>query len=345
MHLLRSINALAVCAIVLLLVSHTAGHMHSPSTTRAPLAMFDSADECTTCQSFVESAYVATQNATDMAQLLSALQADCAQNASSALLCDIIVGALVKELPKLPAKIYAGGYYTTAIVCAVLGQCSVPCCTDNTPTQVHLSVAGAGTASPNMMTVTWITADDTADRTVQYGTSPSSMTNTVTADSHGYTAGGWIGAIHTATMTDLVPSTQYFYRVGGATSGWSTTLSFTTIDATLPANFTFAVYGDLGAERNFSAGNQDWINYVAAADGKAGEFSVNSILHIGDISYADGYMERWDELFTTLQPAASSVPYMTVPLVTHSRAATRDCLLCSILISLLLACSLVQWKS
>ena len=44
-----------------------------------------------------------------------------------------------------------------------------------------------------------------------------------------YTKAGWIGVIHRAIMTQLLPGTEYFYQVGADdASGWSDVFSFTT---------------------------------------------------------------------------------------------------------------------
>jgi hypothetical protein len=34
------------------------------------------------------------------------------------------------------------------------------------------------------------------------------------------------------------------------------------------------------------------------------------IFHIGDISYANGYLSQWDQFTAQVEPIASAVPYM-----------------------------------
>jgi hypothetical protein len=250
--LLAALLVLAVCASSAVVAHQPPSiRLHEASSfDEMPLAaLLDPSQTCSTCQAVIAQAYEVSQNTSELATLLTDLQADCAANfnGTSVLLCDLLVGAAVKELPKLPTKLYKGGYYTAAILCSVLGQCSVPCCTDNTPTQIHLSATSGGASAFSQMVVTWVTADDTADVNVQYGVSESSLASSVTATTTSYTAGGWIGAINTATMTGLQPGTEYFYRVGGDNSGWSNVTSFTTFAAVLPANFSFIVFGDMGS--------------------------------------------------------------------------------------------------
>jgi phosphodiesterase/alkaline phosphatase D-like protein len=38
---------------------------------------------------------------------------------------------------------------------------------------------------------------------------------------------------------------------------------------------------------------------------------VDLVLHIGDISYATGFLAEWDQFLDIITPIASKVPYMT----------------------------------
>jgi hypothetical protein len=91
------------------------------------------------------------------------------------------------------------------------------------PEQIWLALG----ATQDAVTVTWVTANSGSDNTVSYGTSPS-FGSTATATTSSYTYGSYTsGEIHTATLTGLKAATQYYYRVGGTSSGWSATMSFT----------------------------------------------------------------------------------------------------------------------
>lgn len=37
---------------------------------------------------------------------------------------------------------------------------------------------------------------------------------------------------------------------------------------------------------------------------------TNIVFHIGDISYANGYLSQWDQFTSQVEPIASAVPYM-----------------------------------
>jgi hypothetical protein len=59
-------------------------------------------------------------------------------------------------------------------------------------------------------------------------------------------------SLHFATMTGLAPSTQYFYRVGDPSAGWSDTHAFTTAPPVGPAAYpvNFLTYGDMGVSNS-----------------------------------------------------------------------------------------------
>jgi len=249
-----------------------------------------------------------------MSAVLKSLEAECAKMGGLEALCDKIAVKVVDLIEKLPETLYHGGLYTPKMFCSLLDQCTVPCCKDNTPTQIHLSVgggeSGVGVNGSTVMTVTWVTKDESAETNVRYGTD-GSLNATIQATTRTYTAGGWVGAIHSARMDGLVPGARYMYMVGGASSGWSAVNSFQAPRPTLDQPYSMIFVGDMGEELEYSAANQEWLNYGVA--GKPGSFPIDAVVHVGDISYADGYMGRWDEMFSRLQPTASAVPYMTCP--------------------------------
>lgn len=303
----------------LLLTSHN----FSDPTLRAPAAASDPSAECSTCQFLVDLAGKAVQEEASMDAIAAALKAYC-KSSSWEVLCTPLMKLVIKELPKVPAMLTKAGIYTPAIFCSALGQCKVPCCADNTPSQIRLSVAGAGADYTRNMRVSWSTLDDTADVYVQWGLDPSvsSMAFLAKAQTTSYAVGGWVGAVHTAVMDKgLQAGTTYYYRVGGPTSGWSAFHSFVPIGsaiATTERPFSMVVVGDMGAEPEYAAGHQAWINFVASANGarvqpNRSHLAVDMVMHVGDVGYADGYEERWDSLFNTMQPAATRVPYMTAP--------------------------------
>ncbi|KAK1437700.1 hypothetical protein QVD17_03496 [Tagetes erecta] len=47
--------------------------------------------------------------------------------------------------------------------------------------------------------------------------------------------------------------------------------------------------------------------------------NIDVVFHIGDISYANGYLSHWDQFTSQIKPIASSVPYM-ISSDNHERA-------------------------
>src|SRR5690349_7266947 len=105
--------------------------------------------------------------------------------------------------------------------------CTLECClTPNLPEQIHLSYSN----QPNSMTFQWITTNKTGTY-IQYGPIPCSdpngnncgggwmqYSNQSSMEPQTYDHGGWLGWIHTITLTNLTPGQRYWYRVGDPNS-------------------------------------------------------------------------------------------------------------------------------
>ena len=92
---------------------------------------------------------------------------------------------------------------------------------------------------------------------MQWGLSASQLDKNATGDSFLFTQDeGRKWATHTAVMGGLSPSTRYWYRVGGESTGWSQIFSFksqvdaTTLKSELPQ--VHLLFGDLGAAFGYS---------------------------------------------------------------------------------------------
>jgi 3',5'-cyclic AMP phosphodiesterase CpdA len=106
-------------------------------------------------------------------------------------------------------------------------------------------------------------------------------------------------------MTDLKPSTTYYYQVGSSVDDrWSEVHSFTTF--TPGKELNFAIVADMAYD-NLSD------NTVASLTRLVDEGKLDAVIHSGDISYADGYMPHFDDFLNKVQPIATRVPYMTTP--------------------------------
>lgn len=157
-------------------------------------------------------------------------------------------------------------------------------------------------ATPDVITVSWLTNGTGAQTVVSYGTVNGTLDKTATgAPGKPYTCGSYTsGAIHQVTLSGLAPKTTYFYSVGAAGAA-STVRSFVSspgVGAFYP--YTFAAIGDLGQ----TAYSADTLAHVSASS------TVNSAFLSGDVSYADGDQPRWDSFQRMADTLASSMPFM-----------------------------------
>ncbi|XP_024524876.1 nucleotide pyrophosphatase/phosphodiesterase isoform X1 [Selaginella moellendorffii] len=124
---------------------------------------------------------------------------------------------------------------------------------------------------------------------------------------------GWHdpGFIHIARMQNLRPGTRYSYRYGSDNSGWSNLKMFTTPPAGGAYGTKFLIFGDMGkAERDGSLEHYIQPGALQVIDAMANE-TVDAIFHIGDLSYATGFLAEWDHFLEMIEPVASKTAYMT----------------------------------
>ncbi|KAK6162245.1 hypothetical protein DH2020_002086 [Rehmannia glutinosa] len=131
---------------------------------------------------------------------------------------------------------------------------------------------------------------------------------------------GWRdpGFIHTSFLKDLWPNTVYTYKMGHLLSNgsyiWSKTYSFRS--SPYPGQDSLQriiIFGDMGkAERD---GSNEYSNYQPGSLNTTDQLikdlkNIDIVFHIGDITYANGYISQWDQFTAQVEPIASRVPYM-----------------------------------
>ncbi|KAL8552906.1 hypothetical protein ACS0TY_001546 [Phlomoides rotata] len=131
---------------------------------------------------------------------------------------------------------------------------------------------------------------------------------------------GWRdpGFIHTSFLKDLWPNTVYTYKMGHMLSNetyiWSKTYSFKS--SPYPGQDSLqrvVIFGDMGkAERD---GSNEYSNYQPGSLNTTDQLikdlkDIDIVFHIGDITYANGYISQWDQFTAQVEPIASTVPYM-----------------------------------
>ncbi|KAL9421070.1 hypothetical protein AB3S75_038601 [Citrus x aurantiifolia] len=216
---------------------------------------------------------------------------------------------------------FAGGFDTP---CILNRTNPINFANPKSPLYGHLSSCDSTATS---MRVTWVSGDKEPQQ-VQYedGKSETSKVTTFTQDDMCNATTiqspakdfGWHdpGYIHTAVMTGLRPSTTFSYRYGSDLVGWSDKIQFKTPPAGGSSEvLRFLTYGDMGkaplddsAEHYIQPGS---LSVIKAMADEVDNGSVDSIFHIGDISYATGFLVEWDFFLHQISPVASRVSYMT----------------------------------
>ncbi|XP_031125743.1 probable inactive purple acid phosphatase 27 [Ipomoea triloba] len=132
---------------------------------------------------------------------------------------------------------------------------------------------------------------------------------------------GWRdpGFIHTSFLKDLWPNMVYTYRVGhylqNGSYVWSKQYSFKSSPYQGQNSLQqIIVFGDMGkGERD---GSNEYSNYQPGSLNTTDRLiedlnNIDVVFHIGDTTYANGYISQWDQFTAQVEPIASTVPYMT----------------------------------
>ncbi|KAK9283452.1 hypothetical protein L1049_011696 [Liquidambar formosana] len=176
------------------------------------------------------------------------------------------------------------------------------------------------------MRLTWVSGDKEPQQ-VQYGDGKSQASEVTTFSQDNMCSSralpspakdfGWHdpGYIHSAVMTGLQPSSTFSYRYGSDSVGWSNQIQFRTPPAGGSDELKFLAFGDMGkAPRDASVEHYIQPGSISVVEAMADDIeagNVDSIFHIGDISYATGFLVEWDYFLHLINPLASQLSYMT----------------------------------
>ncbi|KAB1217436.1 putative inactive purple acid phosphatase 27 [Morella rubra] len=183
----------------------------------------------------------------------------------------------------------------------------------------------------NEMTVTWTSGYDISEAVpfVEWGlkgaTAIQTPAGTLSFDRRTMCGSpartvGWRdpGFIHTSFLKELWPNSVYTYRMGHILSNGSRIWSklYTFKSSPYPGQNSLQrviIFGDMGkAERD---GSNEYSNYQPGSLNTTDQLikdldNIDIVLHIGDITYANGYISQWDQFTSQVEPIASAVPYM-----------------------------------
>lgn len=189
---------------------------------------------CETCQFIAGVVQEISENKTTVAEMLSILDDACTiiGDPTVTALCEALMAGLTALLPFLDQQMRTLAWDIPLTFCSVIFPvCKQPCCDESAPLapeQLHLSFTGNDLSEMGVM---WVTLNASASR-VQWGAAGGgAFPNSAAGSTSTYTVGGWLGVLHSATMTGLTPGAAYDYQVGDGTT-WSATRTF----STLPAN-------------------------------------------------------------------------------------------------------------
>jgi acid phosphatase type 7 len=206
----------------------------------------------------------------------------------------------------------------------------------------HLSLVRS---DPTKMRLQW-SSFATTDPHVKYGSTPKKYTKRTECCNHNnekdkttisdipYTvddmcdrdvqpAGlhGWFPppSNYTALFENLIPNTKYYYVYGSDEGGWSSEKSFVSAPRAKPSQRTvMAAFGDMGNTESDGSYHHSWdfddrgeIPSSNTTKLIGNDDDIQMVLHIGDISYACGFLAEWDNFFNMIEPVATKVPWMT----------------------------------
>ncbi|XP_077219257.1 nucleotide pyrophosphatase/phosphodiesterase-like [Tasmannia lanceolata] len=214
---------------------------------------------------------------------------------------------------------FAGGFDTP---CLLNRSDPITFANPQMPLYGHLSSVDS---SGESMRLTWVSGDATPQQ-IQYGDGKSETSQVSTFTQKDMCDSGlpspakdfgWHdpGYIHSAVMTGLQPSTTYSYKYGSNSAGWSEEINFRTPPGGGSDELRFLAFGDMGkAPRDPSVEHfiqPGSLSVVEAMSEEVSSGNVDSIFHIGDISYATGFLVEWDYFLHLITPIASQISYMT----------------------------------
>ncbi|GJN33524.1 hypothetical protein PR202_gb22135 [Eleusine coracana subsp. coracana] len=126
------------------------------------------------------------------------------------------------------------------------------------------------------------------------------------------------GFIHTALLKDLWPNREYLYQIayelpdGTVVRGKSSSFRA----SPFPGQDSLqrvVVFGDMGLGQ--SDGSNELAGFQPGAQVTMDRLikdlpNYDAVFHIGDLSYANGFLAQWDQFTAQIEPIASKVPYM-----------------------------------
>lgn len=190
------------------------------------------------------------------------------------------------------------------------------------------------TSKAGEMLVAWTSAGVSLP-TLRWGAAPGSYQHAVAASSSSFApddlcgapanAEGWFhpGFTHHATITGLTPGQTIYYSVGSISEGFTPEKAFKATQLVGPDRETrILIAADVGitepdnSRQHWSvptdpAGQERQANLTLQCLQQAPQADV--LLHVGDLSYATGFLSKWNRFMYEIESVASRTPYMVCP--------------------------------
>lgn len=196
----------------------------------------------------------------------------------------------------------------------------------NEPLYPHLALTPIETE----MSVQWVSGSNKGIPTVKYGQESGVYKNVITGQSTTYTQDemcnapansvGWMdpGYFHEVIINGLENGQLYYYVFGDDIYGYSEEHMMKVPMKSGPPHTTIKILGlaDMGqANIDHFFNPENYLPSVLTSKNLNKEEDVDIIIHIGDISYAQGFVADWDVFFDQWQPIISHVPYMVLHII------------------------------
>lgn len=263
---------------------------------------------CEACEFIVGVAIESAGNATTYNEIKQIIAEGCTVIGDPTVqgLCTGLLDALLDLAQTIDKELVSLAWDVPLGFCStIFPVCTIPCCDSaDAPEQVHLALTASNGSA---MTVQWVTLNASSAPLVTYwptaagNATPSSAPAAIST----YTQGGWIGVIYTAVMTGLQQGTLYSYWVGSTAGGRSQVYTFNTFPANIGTPerpLRVLQIGDMAYDNASDATVAAMINLTESG-------SIDLVQHIGDISYADGFMKHWDVFMRKIELVSARLPY------------------------------------
>lgn len=189
-----------------------------------------------------------------------------------------------------------------------------------TPSPDHITLTWTGDPATTM-TVTWRTDSTVTTGIVQYQQGKKLTKKALKAEARARDFKTNLGTtrLFTSNLKQLLPNTQYVYRVGDGKK-WSRQYTFTTADPEAET-FKFLVFGDSQSPATGDDPYGIWRETIRSAfkANPDADFFVN----VGDLVDFGQLEEHWNAWFAAVEGVIDTIPAMPVP-GNHESYGSRD---------------------